>query len=127
MLLGNLQAKVVSVVWKLGEPATAREIHREVLRRHPVELLTVVTVLNKLVTKGVLRRAKQDDVFHYAARLSEEEFMSQSSRKAIEGILSLGRNAVAASIVDVLAKHDPEQLAELGRLVRRRLNQSGRK
>ena len=126
MLLGDLQTKVLRATWKLGRPASAREIHDRVVRQHQVELLTVITVLNKLVTKGVLTRAKRDDVFHYSARLEENEFLASASRQVIEGVLSLGHKAVATSLVDVLAERDPEQLAELGRLVRRRLNE-GRK
>jgi len=49
--------------------------------------------------------------------------VSQASRKAVEGILSLGTEAVTASIVDVLAERDPTQLEELARLVRRKLRE----
>lgn len=120
-VLGDLEARVMQVVWKLGVPVPARAVHREVVRRHPVALLTVVTVLNKLVAKGLLTRAKQDDLLHYEARLSEEEFMTHASRRVVEGILSFGPEAVTASFVDVLAEQDPEQLAEMARLIRRRL------
>jgi predicted transcriptional regulator len=120
-VLGDLEARVLRIIWKVGRPATARDIHIRVVRQHKVELLTVITVLNKLVVKGVLVRAKQDDVFHYRSRLTEEEFMASVSRRIVEGILSLGPQALAVSLVDVLAERDPEQLAELGRLVRRRL------
>lgn len=124
MLLGDLQAKVLRSVWKLQRPASARQIHGKVIRRHQVELLTIITVLNKLVAKGVLSRAKQDDVFHYAARFDEDKFMALASRRVMEGVLSLGSQAITASLVDVLAERDPEQLAELGRLVRRRLSET---
>lgn len=120
-ILGDLEARVLRAVWRAGRPASAREIHVRVVRQHKVELPTVITVLNKLVSKGVLTRAKEDDLFHYRARLSEEEFMASASRRIVEGILSLGPQALATSLVDVLAERDPEQLAELGRLVRRRL------
>lgn len=122
-ILGDLEAKVLRAIWQLRGPATAREVHGRVLRAHRVELLTVITVLNKLVTKGILTRAKLDDLFHYQARFGEEEFMSRASRRVVEGILSLGPEAVSASLVDVLAERDPEQLAELGRLVRRKLRE----
>ncbi len=124
MLLGDLQAKVLRAVWKLQRPASARQIHGKVIRQHQVELLTIITVLNRLVAKGVLSRAKQEDVFHYTARFDEEEFMALASRRVMEGVLSLGPQAITASLVDVLAERDPEQLAELGRLVRRRLSET---
>lgn len=120
-VLGDLEARVMQAVWKLEAPSPARAVHREVIRRHPVALLTVVTVLNKLVAKGLLIRAKQDLLFHYSARLTEAELMAHASRRVVEGILSLGPEAVTASFVDVLAEQDPEQLAEMGRLIRRRL------
>lgn len=108
-------------VWSIGKPVPAREVHQRVLQEHKVELLTVVTVLNKLVDKGLLSRRKRRDLLHYEARFTEEEFVARASRRVVEGILSLGPEAVTASLVDVLAERDPKQLAELGRLVRRRL------
>lgn len=123
-VLGDLEARVLRAVWRVGRPASAREIHARVVRTHKVELLTVITVLNKLVVKGILVRGKHDDLLHYWARSTEEEFMASTSRRVVEGILALGPQAVSASLVDVLAERDPEQLAELGRLVRRKLADS---
>ena len=125
-VLGDLEARVLRAVWDLKSPATAREVHARVFRRHKVELLTVITVLNKLVAKSILSRAKQDDLLHYSSRFTEEDFMAMASRRVVEGILSLGPEAVSASLVDVLAERDPEQLAELGRLIRRRLKAEGK-
>lgn len=122
-VLGDLEAKVLRAIWQLEKPSTAREVHARVHRTHRVELLTVITVLNKLVTKGILDRAKERDLFHYGARLDEGEFMARASRRIVEGIVSLGPEAVSASLVDVLAERDPEQLAELGRLVRRKIRE----
>lgn len=120
-VLGDLEARIVRAVWEIDRPSTAREVHQRVTRTHQVELLTVITVLNKLVVKKILARKKQNDLLHYSARYSEEEFMALASRRVVEGILSLAPQALAASFVDVLAERDPEQLAELGRLIRRRL------
>lgn len=122
-VLGDLEAKVMEAAWSLQRPASARDVHARVVRSHRVELLTVITVLNKLVAKGLLTREKRDDLFHFEPRLGKDEFMAVASRRVVEGILSLAPDAVAASMVDVLAERDPEQLAELGRLIRRRLKE----
>lgn len=120
-VLGDLETRVMRAVWAIGRPVPARVIHERVARDHQVELLTVVTVLNKLVVKGLLERKKQDKLLHYQALYSRDEFTAHASRRVVEGILSLGPASVTASLVDVLAQRDPEQLAELGRLIRRRL------
>jgi len=119
-VLGDLEARVMRAVWRLGEPAPARRVYDQVVREHSVALLTVVTVLNKLAAKGLLVRRRKGDLLHYEARLSEEAFLARASRRAVEGILSLAPAAVAASFVDVLAERNPAQLAALERLIRRR-------
>lgn len=124
-VLGDLEARVMQSVWEIGRPAPARAVHDRVAREHNVAIHTVITVLNKLVEKGLLRRAKRDELLHYDACLSEGEFRAQASRRLMEGILSFGPEAVTASFVDILAAQDPEQLAELARLIQRRLSESG--
>jgi predicted transcriptional regulator len=122
-VLGDLEALVMEVVWELGHPAAARAVHDVVAEDHPVAVLTVVTVLNKLVDKRLLVRRKQDGVYHYAVTTTRDEFVSRTSRRMMEGVLSFAPEMVATSFVDVLAEQDPEQLAELARLVRRRLRE----
>lgn len=123
MVLGDLEARIMRAAWDLGLPSSARQVHERVAERHDVQLLTVITVLNKLVDKGMLSRAKRHDVFHYGPRLTEGEFLSLASRRMVEGVLAFSPGAVAASLVDVLSERDPAQLADLSRLVQRRLRQ----
>lgn len=122
-VLGDLEARIMQALWALKRPVPARAVHARVSRDHRVELLTVVTVLNKLVAKGLLDRSRENKLLHYRAVYTREEFTRHASRRVVEGILSLGPAAVSASLVDVLAKRDPDQLAELGRLVRQRLRE----
>jgi predicted transcriptional regulator len=125
-VLGDLEARVMRAVWDLGRPVSARAVHERVADEHDVALLTVITVLNKLVEKGLLSRAKRDDLLHFQPRMTEEAFMALVSRRVVEGVLSFDQDAMAASFVDVLAERDPEKLAELGRLIRRRLRNQER-
>ena len=122
-VLGDLEARVMRTVWAIGRPAPAREVHDRVVEEHEVAHLTVVTVLNKLVEKGLLARDKVEGIFHYRACWTEEEFRARVSRRVVEGILSFEPRALAASFVDVLADHSPAQLEELRRLIDERLRQ----
>lgn len=76
-VLGDLEARVMQTAWRLAAPAAARAIHERVIAEHDVALHTVITVLNRLVNKGLLRREKRDGVLHYEARLTEEAFREQ--------------------------------------------------
>jgi predicted transcriptional regulator len=122
-VLGQLESRLMRLCWDAERPLTAREIHELLREEHPVSPLTSTTVLNRLVGKGFLTRARLGGRLHFSARLDESSFVSQASRRAVEGILSLGAEAVTASIVDVLAERDPAQLEELARLIRRKLRE----
>lgn len=122
-MLGELESRLMRLCWDADGPLTAREIHELLREDHPVSPLTSTTVLNRLVGKGFLSRARTNGRLHFSARIQEADFVSQASRRAVEGILSLGTKAVTASIVDVLAERNPEQLAELARLIRRKLRE----
>jgi predicted transcriptional regulator len=122
MLLGDLEHALMEAAWSLDRPATAREIHERIARPRAIELITAVTVLNRLVKpKQLMQREKVNDIFHYQATVSREVFLQRASRHVAERVLALGADAVTSSIVDVLAERDPAQLEELGRLVRRKL------
>lgn len=122
-VLGDLETRVMQVVWAIGRPVSARAVHERVLVDHKVAIYTVITVLNKLVEKGHLLREKQGDLYHYNARMTEQQFRGWASRRVVEGILSMGPEAVTASLVDILAEHDPERLTELSRLVLQRISE----
>jgi predicted transcriptional regulator len=120
-ILGDLEARVLRAIWELDRPATARDVHEVVVAEHEVSPLTTITVLNRLVAKRVLRRAKFGDRLHFSARMSESEFMAHASRRVVEGVLAFDADAVASSFIDVLAERDPAQLEQLADLIRRRL------
>lgn len=122
-VLGDLESRLMRICWDAGRALSARAIHDRLRVEHPISPLTSTTVLNRLVRKGLLSRGRFDGLLHFSARMDEAAFVAQASRRAVEGILSLGAEAVTASIVDVLAERDPEQLAELARLIRRKLRE----
>lgn len=123
-VLGDLEARVLQTVWSFDGPVPARLVHERLVEDHAISPLTTITVLNKLVTKRILARARKNDLLHYRALQTEEEFVRDASRRVVEGILSLQPDAVTASFVDVLAEYDIEKLEALARLVKARLRKA---
>lgn len=116
-VLGDLEARLLTTVWQLDMPATARTVHEMISDEHEVALLTVVTVLNKLVEKRILTRRKIGGLLHYAAAISPDEFHDFASRRMVEGVLDFAPERLAACFVEVLAERDPAQLDRLAALV----------
>ena len=122
-VLGDLETRIMRVLWDLKCPVPARQVHAEVTKTHPVSPLTVITVLNRMAQKGILRRTRKSDLLHYEARMTEPEFMTHASRHVVEGVFGFEPDAVATSFVDVWAERDPDRLDSLRRLIDKRIRE----
>lgn len=116
-VLGDLEARLLTAMWHFEAPVSARVVHEAIVGEHEVALLTVVTVLNKLVEKHILTRQKIDGLLHYGAAMSPEAFHDYASRRMVEGVIDFAPERLAACFVDVLAERDPAQLDRLAQLV----------
>ena len=120
-VLGDLEAAVMDVVWSSPDAVlTAREVSEQVGPDRDVKHITVVTVLNNLWRKGLLRRRKRQGVLRYGAAVEREEFLSRVSREVVEGMLELAPEIAVTSFVDAVSRSTPEALDELRRLIAER-------
>lgn len=117
-VLGELEARIMEAVWGLGEP-TGKEI-RDLLDPQP-HYKTVLTVANRLVEKGLLKReATGYRTFRYGAVESREAFLGRVSARVATGLVGdFGRQALA-HLVRAADSVDPAYLDELERLVHER-------
>ena len=111
-LLGPLEAEVVRAAWAAGEPVTVRQLLERLNsgRSQQLAYTTVMTVMNRLADKGVLRRHKQGRGYLY------EPVASDSAGLAVRGVVRDFGDAAIAHLVDE-AKSDPKVLKRLQRLL----------
>jgi predicted transcriptional regulator len=116
-VFGELEAEIMDVVWRLGEPTVAEVC--EALGPD-MNYKTVMTVMNRLVAKRVLVRRRSGRAFVYVAAESREAFLSKVSRLVVEGLLQDFGAVAVAQFVDALDTVDPALVAELAAQVRAR-------
>jgi predicted transcriptional regulator len=117
-VLGELEAAVMEVVWSEPDKEwTAREVSGQVGPQRDVKHITVVTVLNNLWRKGLLRRRKRQGVLRYGGAVDRQEFLASVSREVAEGMLELAPEIAVTSFVDAVSRTGPEALDELRRLI----------
>jgi len=116
-MFGELEAKVMDAVWSLDEP-TVQTVCDFLGPGHNYK--TVMTVLNRLVEKGALTRQLRSRAFVYRTGQSREAFLGRVSRAIMGGLVRDFGSLAVAQFVDTLEEIDPEQLAELERLVHER-------
>lgn len=95
--LGPLEAEVMAVLWRAGEPQAVRQV-AELLnaeRAAPLAYTTVMTVMSRLAEKGVLARERgAGRGFLY------RPVVADSADIAVQGVLAEFGDAALARFVD---------------------------
>jgi predicted transcriptional regulator len=56
--MGELEAVIMQILWSADEPTTVREVLGKIDRQPPLAYTTVLTVMDNLHRKGVVRRER---------------------------------------------------------------------
>lgn len=113
-LFGELEAKIMKVVWALEAPTVQDVVDR---LGKGANYKTVMTVMNRLVTKGFLERHKVSRAFVYVPRVTREKLIIRLSRQVLNGLIADFGPAVLAQFVEAVAETDRKQLGELAAMV----------
>jgi len=122
-LFGELEAKIINVVWATEEP-TVQDVVKRLGKR--ANYKTIMTVMNRLVDKGFLERRKVSRAYVYVPKYTREELLERMSRQVLDGLLADFGPTVLAQFVEAVEETDRDRLTELAKLVENKLS-SGKK
>jgi len=112
--VGDLESEILEVLWSARARLTGREVW-ERLGDETRAYTTVMTVLGRLVEKGLVERTEQEKSHLYRAAGDRDELTAQ----AIRSLLSSTAHPRAALAHFVETLDDPELVAELTAALRR--------
>jgi predicted transcriptional regulator len=121
--LGPLEARVVELVWRRRAAVTVRDLQPEL---KGLAYTTVMTTLDRLYKKGLLRRQKEGRAFLYSTRVTPHELQQTLSQRLIGWLLGATRESarpLLSGLVDTLGDTDDALLEELERMIRERRDQ----
>ena len=110
--LGPLEAEVMAVLWRAGRPLPVREVAAEVNagRGAPLAYTTVMTVMSRLASKGILARSRSGRRFVYTPVAAD------TAEIAVRGVLAEFGDAALARFMEQ-AELDPQLRKRLRRLM----------
>ena len=110
---GELQTQLMAVLWRLGS-GTVEQARAALPARYRGAYTTVQTVLNRLVDRGLLARAKSGTAYVYRPAISEADYFSRSVEQTLAHASGGARQAVLAQLVGSLDAEEVEDLHRLG-------------
>jgi len=105
---GDLEAAIMRAVWEQGEPVPIRVIVNRLKEEREVAYTTVITVAERLRSKGLLSRARQGRVFLYEACLSADDYSAGLMRQVLDSAGS--RSTTLLRFADQLSTTEAESL-----------------
>ena len=115
-LFGELEAQIMDAMWHL-EDASVQEVCDYM---GDVNYKTIMTVLNRLVRKGVLTRRLRGRAFVYRPIADRDTFLSTVFRSVAQGLVGDFGELALAQIVDTAGEVDPALLDELEHMIQRK-------
>jgi predicted transcriptional regulator len=111
--MGHLERMLMELLWQRGE-LNARQALEGVDR--PLAYTTVMTTLDRLFKKGLLRRRKQERAFVYSPCYTRQEWDRRRAQNFLGRFLSgthQGGQVLISCLVDAVGKEDEALLDEL--------------
>lgn len=106
--LGELESAIMDRLWSYHRPASVRNVLEDLRRERDIAYTTVMTVMDKLHTKGLLRRKAVGRAYVYETVASKEAYTAELMRNTLA---SSGNQA--ATLVHFLERLTPEESAAL--------------
>jgi predicted transcriptional regulator len=115
--LGDLQLKIMRVLWKLGSASVARV--QDALRHDDLAYTTVATMLRKMENRGLVSHREDGRKFIYQAAVSAEEVTRSMADDFVDRLFG-GSLAHAVSHLLDSRQVSRQELVRLEKMIRER-------
>ncbi len=85
MFWGKLEAKLLEIIWA-NDPVTVKRVHYFACKDDNYAYTTIMTIMNRLVGKGILSRTKEGHSFSYSPVMTREQFLDYAAEKVLSGL-----------------------------------------
>ena len=109
--VSDAELEIMEVLWSAGRGLNAGEIRNILNENKSWERTTVLTLINRLVKKGVVRQEKRE-LFYYLPCISREEYVREETKSFVNKFFKGSSRNLAAALVnnESLTKEDVEEL-----------------
>ncbi|SDD18913.1 Predicted transcriptional regulator [Paenibacillus sp. UNCCL117] len=110
---GPLEAKVLDILWdRPGQ--SIKEVQQKLERQEEtLNFNTVMTVMNRLVSKGLLRKRQEGRASVYEPFDTKEHFLEMQSKEITHELLEDFGPLVVSHMLDALEEADAEMIEKL--------------
>ncbi|MFJ9463121.1 BlaI/MecI/CopY family transcriptional regulator [Viridibacillus arvi] len=114
---GPLEAKIMDILWNDVE-MTIKDVQQVLDQEKLTNFNTVMTVMNRLVDKGILQKRTEGRSSLYKPVLSREDFLNTQSKEMTNELMDEFGNVVVSHMLDALEDVDEDLVAMLEKKIK---------
>lgn len=111
-ILGPLEEEIMEYVWS-NDQAAVRDVWMVIKKNRKIAYTTVMTVMDRLYKKKMLKRKHKKNAYIYRAAVDKETFTRETTASVVESLLLQFGDAAIAQFIDVLDELDHQKLERL--------------
>lgn len=117
-VLGELESGIMEIVWQSPNSVSVRDVTESIQHKRQIAYTTVMTIMNRLVDKGLLSRKQDGRAYLYKDAVSKDKFLTRISRQIIKNFVSSFGDVAVAHFVQEVEKLVPAKRRKLFRLLK---------
>ncbi|TQS71854.1 BlaI/MecI/CopY family transcriptional regulator [Ornithinibacillus gellani] len=114
---GPLEAKIMDILWE-GDGKTIKEVQQALEREKATNFNTVMTVMNRLVDKGILEKRTNGRSSLYQPIQTRSDFLHTQSKDMTNELMDEFGNVVISHMLNAIEEADDDLVAELEKKVK---------
>lgn len=99
-VLGELESEIMEIIWRQKSPVSVKDVIEILSKRRQIAYTTVMTIMARLVNKGVLVRHLNGPSYLYKPKVTREQFIA----KAVHGIFSSAVSTLGEEVLTHFVK-----------------------
>ncbi|MNI15531.1 Transcriptional regulator BlaI [compost metagenome] len=112
LFFGPLEAKIMDILWSAPQ-LSIKEVQTRLEKEKDINFNTVMTVMSRLLDKGILTKTMQGRTSMYRPVDSKEQFLESQSKEISLNLVEDFGPIVVHHMLDAMDEADPELLAKL--------------
>lgn len=108
-VLGELEKEIMEIIWS-QKTAKVRDVFEEIRKKRKIAYTTVMTIMDRLYEKKILKRRKKGKTYFYTANYGKNDFLKRTSQKIIDDLIKDFGEVAIAQFVNTLDQVDADKL-----------------
>jgi len=112
-VLGELESEIMKIIWRRKDATSVKDMAGILGKRRQIAYTTVMTIMARLVNKGVLIRHLSGPSYLYEPKVTKDQFMARTVHGIFSSAVSTLGEEVLTHFIKEIQKIDPKKRQQL--------------